>query len=324
MYANDGSTIARTISTDTRPNSEYNLENDPGATFHQARIVQPHGMMHPSSIYSEGTYVSTHSGNTFGGMVPAGGFAPMPYPPSQSGTYHSAQGFFPGSGSSTYMSSSTMSPVSPHTPSAAHGFYEVGAAGRLQQHQAPPAQHQQQRIPAPRILVDTKQPIAWPEDVTSPTGTPASSQWASQSSTSLVRNAASPATGTPIDPRARNVTSPTMDQPTGSFATQTRPLVVPRPAASADLPYSTTTPGPAPGDPAVLAAVAATAATSPAQTQGGDAGSGLTRETTIVRHADGGAFDDAVPDGDTQNGTLHLPPAYGDIYGPPEPAGRPA
>jgi hypothetical protein len=46
------------------------------------------------------------------------------------------------------------------------------------------------------------------------------------------------------------------------------------------------------------------------------------RPATIVMHADSGmAFEDAEPHTD-QEGNLHLPPAYGDIYGPPEPERR--
>jgi len=341
MYANDGSTIARTISTVTVPNSEYNLENDPGATFHTAQRVYPNAM----PVHSpEGTFVSSHSGGTFGGTFPGsnGPFNAMAYPPSQHGTYHSAtahtaQGFIvPVGGSSTYVSNPAMSPASSHNPAARPlrpSFYEVrdaqvvpvGAPGQMhpqqqqQQYIPPPQSPPHQRIPAPRLLVDTKQPIIWNEDplsTPSTTAGPSSSQWASQSSASLVRNAAPPAAGTPatpVDPRAQAVMSPTMGQPGGSFATQTRPLVASR---TADLPYSTIEPGPAPGDPAVLAAVAgATTTTSPVEQ-----GASLSRGQTIVRHADAGAFEDAVPE--AEGGELHLPPAYGDIFGPPEPPRR--
>lgn len=290
MYVNDSSSMARTLSTVTAPNSEYNLENDPGAT------LQSHGQ-------PPGGYDSRDSFGTFGRSYAGSGYPPSQQYPTQ-GPYSSL------GGSSTYMTSSTTSPISPMSTFSPGlpSVYETASRATAHVVQMP---QQRQRIPAPRLLVDTKAPIAWEDPLSANTATSSagpSVNW-HQSSMSLLHNAASPAAQSPSDglDHGRSVVSPAP----GSYATSTRPLVAPRTAAT-DLPYSTSAPGPQPEDPAVRAAVANVATATPAQTSAPS--SGMTRRPTIVRHADAGAFADAVPADEEE---LHLPPAYGDIYGPP-------
>lgn len=95
----------------------------------------------------------------------------------------------------------------------------------------------------------------------------------------------------------------------GGFGGQSRPLVArqgsrgaaDRPSA---LPYTQGRDSVAPHT---------IAASHASQEQAAQGASGLRRGPTIIRHADGGAFSDAVPDGDGAD-ELHLPPAYDDIY----------
>lgn len=306
VFAVDGSTIARTLSTMSRPNSEYDLD-DPGATW------------------AGGSYLS-HDGTRTQNPVPAQRY--NPYEPSNA------------------PSSQFTSPTSP-TYSGQVAFAQQ--AQRVQPPQQleplrsqPPAQHllppdavrslagPSQRIPAPRLLIDTKAPFDQHEGVPlsamsrgatpGPSAAP-SATWGPPSATLR----------TPLDRAPSSASRVVTPEPGWAYAVRNGGSAAPSPSAyhgavarsasrsAADrptaLPYASAHPSPSAtfGRTTPIAAHPQSPTTPTQARPGGD----LRRGPTIIRHADAGiAFEDAVPDGEGDE-ELHLPPAYGDIYGPP-------
>lgn len=161
------------------------------------------------------------------------------------------------------------------------------------------------RIPAPRLLIDTKAPLT--DDG-----------------------------GMPLSAMSRGTTPGPSAGPSGTWGPQTPTLRTPldrAPSAASramtpDWPYAVRSAAPSPAPPVrstsrsaadrPTALPYANANDNPQASPASPHRPSLRRGPTIIRHADAGiAFEDAVPDGE-ENGELHLPPAYGDIYGPPQ------
>lgn len=251
-FAHDGSTIARTLSTVSRPNSEYDLENDPGATFRACPGTPGTFGLPASSSYGPYTHSVVNS---------------LDLGPSVNGGYGVTSGYTTNSG---YSSSGYQSPG----PYATYQSSSLAGPSYVPQPQPQPLPTPvpQPQPAAPRLLVDTKRSLA--ENPNSPfyEGPQPSSGPSHAQGYQQIRSPISPTEGT---------------HGASSMGTMSaRPLTSP---------ISPTTPG------------------GYTSTQEGT-GSGLQRGPTIIRHADAGAFADAVPDNEAE---VHLPPAYGDIYGPP-------
>lgn len=254
-FAHDGSTIARTISTVSRPNSEYDLENDPGATFRGPCPGTPGTFGLPASS-SFGPY--SHSAANSLDLGPAISASAAAYAGYATGSnYATSSGYATNSGHSGYQSSG---------PSYSNTYQSSSLAGPSY---IPQDQPGQQRIPAPRLLVDTKRSMA-------------------ENPSSLYYEG--PAAG-----------------PSSQSRPQTEYTQIMSPSSSSGM-------GTLGGMGTVSSAASPLSPTSPGINQPQASGSGLQRGPTIIRHADAGAFADAVPDDRSE---VHLPPAYGDIYGPP-------
>lgn len=297
VWAVAGSTAgARTMSTVSRPNSEYSLEHDPGSTWsahdngtfggtssHPAFLPpggRPAARAAPGFVSSPGGYDT----GTFGGypLTSAGA--------STFGGYAASEGTFGGQQTGTYVSTTSSSAASVN-----------GATGP---HTAVVAR----RPLPPRLVVDAKGG-QWSEPSSALSPAPSSSNAAYWANTASPSEYQAPYAAR-VPPRS-GLASASSSPATYTGNSAVRPLVQgfvrPMPVAAVNanqldrpsaLPY-TAGPSPEPSP---------TAPTS---------GASLSRGMTIIRHADAGvAFQDAVPPHE-DDAELHLPPAYGDIYGEP-------
>ncbi|WOO80994.1 uncharacterized protein LOC62_03G004523 [Vanrija pseudolonga] len=315
VWAVAGSTAgARTMSTVSRPNSEYSLEHDPGSTW----SAHDHGTFggaasHPAFLPPMGggggavrpapgsavrsasaPFVNSVHGSTAGYDV-GGTFNGYPLTSAGASTfggYAANEGTFGGSQTGTYVSTTSSTAASVN-----------GATGP---HTAVVAR----RPLPPRLVVDAKGG-QWSEPSSALSPAPSSSNAAYWSNTGPSPSSEYQAPyATRMAPRS-GLASAASSPATYTGGSAVRPLVQgfvrPMPVAAVNanqldrpsaLPYTAgSSPEPSP-----------TAPTS---------GSSLSRGMTIIRHADAGvAFQDAVPPHDDDE-ELHLPPAYGDIYGEP-------
>jgi hypothetical protein len=278
VFAVDGSSYARTLSTMSRPNSEYDLEDDPGATYYGTAYAQT--FTAPFAAYQPAQrQLQTPS--------PAG------YPPQ----FSSPTGTF-----------------GPPTPSWREPQAHVPVGGVVapspsQMGLPGPSRRPDGRIPAPKLLVDTKAPFDAPlsamplSGMTSTMPTPLSTLggWSS----GLPTPDRAPSTARALSPESTFVPPSRSTSRGAAFA--------PSPVAGPSTAY-----GPSYQTPprALVSRQGSRSDDRPSALPyaGKEAEAGLKRGPTIIRHADGGAFDDAVPA--DEGGEVHLPPAYDEIYKP--------
>ncbi|KAL1410886.1 hypothetical protein Q8F55_001829 [Vanrija albida] len=311
VWAVAGSTAgARTMSTvGSRPNSEYSLDQDPGSTWNP----HEHGTFggsagHPAFLPPMGggalrpapgvpvrsapaPFVNSVHGSTAGYEGGTFNGYPLTSGGSTFGGYPASEGTFGGqqTGTGTYMS--TLSSGTVQTPLSAATSHFPGA-----------------RRQPPRLIVDAKGG-QWSEPGSALSPAPSSSSAAYWQANPSAEYTA------PYTPRAHTPRSGLVSAASSpaayTGASAVRPLVQsfvrPMPVAAVNANQL--------DRPSALPYAAGTGAG--AEPQSPPTGASLSRGMTIVRHADAGvAFQDAVPDNDDDD-ELHLPPAYGDIYGEP-------
>lgn len=270
-FAHDGSTIARTLSTVSRPNSEYDLENDPGATFRACPGTPGTFGLPASSSFGPYSHSVANSLDLGPAVGAAAGYTAVSHATNSSYATNSGYSGYQSPGPSygnTYHSSSLAGPSYVPIPQPQPRQVPVPAQ--------PQPQPPQQRMPAPHLLVDTKRSLA--ENPSSPFYEGLSA--AGSSSSRYAERGYS------------QILSPSSSGMRTSLSGMGTMGTVTTMSSMSSAPLS---PPPA----------------SPERTTGA---SGLQRGPTIIRHADAGAFADAVPENSAE---VHLPPAYGDIYGPP-------
>ncbi|BEJ18037.1 hypothetical protein CspHIS471_0703140 [Cutaneotrichosporon sp. HIS471] len=284
----------------SRPNSEYDLEDDP-STYQDGGTYPTHFAPYP--IYSQRElqtpppvgYPPFHSSpsGTFGPSTPQRRNAPDP---------------------------STYGPVSVSPHGVPVGGVVGGVAGMVapapsQMALPGPPRRPDGRIPAPKLLVDTKAPF---ENV------PLSAVGPSSHPLSTIQTPLSTLGGwssglpTPLDraPSTRALSpESTFIPPSRSTSRGAAFTPVPTPTTYTPQRPATAYAGPSYSRPLVTRQASRSDDRPSALPYAGNAKEepGLQRGRTIIRHADAGAFEDAVPD---DQGEVHLPPAYDEIYAP--------
>ncbi|GMK60061.1 hypothetical protein CspeluHIS016_0902780 [Cutaneotrichosporon spelunceum] len=309
VFAVDGSSYARTLSTVSRPNSEYDLEDGPGA------IYVPHNnstIIDPFAIYSQ-TDLRT---------PPPIGYPPLQSSPSGTFGRTTPQAWRDAPPSNGVPIRGVVMPVGGVVPVPLGG---VVAPAPSQMALPGPSRRPDGRIPAPRLLVDTKAPFdAVP--LSAVNGAMSSGPLSTMPTPLSALGGWSSGVPTPFDhtPSTARALSPETTFAPPSRSTSRGAAFNPVPTAS------TFTSGPSSSAypvPSAAYAAGPSYGTRPLVTRHGSRSDdrpsalpyadneapGLTRGPTIIRHADGGAFNDAIPN---EQGEVHLPPAYDEIYAP--------
>ncbi|KAL7423757.1 hypothetical protein Q5752_001340 [Cryptotrichosporon argae] len=303
MYAVDGSTVARTLSTVSRPNSEYDLEGDAGTW-------SGHGA--GAGTYVGGGYATPTGTGTWASSGPSasamyGAAATLTPTPTPTSTWQPSYAMRPPlvvdtklpSGPSAYPSSSA---------SSQYGYAHAHAPLPSPYHSASSSAPLLRAPSSARSLV--RNPSARHPDALS--RGPSIGLYAAQG---LAQASYPGSTGYAADLR-RGPSTSSHDSDHSVFRPNPR---FPSPSASGagdsrdTLPLYASPVRPAIENPFAESELAYAAMMPPHTAP--PPPTGLRRGLTIIRHADAGrVLDSPVDDDDDASAEVHLPPAYGDLY----------